>query len=111
MNVRSLVIALSVTCMSTEGLAEPRTPKERWEASADGRTAICTNFRETRILGAKPVKTLNVDKGQTTAVREVVDAVRAGGVSPLRLDEIVAVSRATFAVHEAVRTERWVSLT
>jgi polar amino acid transport system substrate-binding protein len=79
-------------------------PKERWEASADGRTAICDNFRTTRILGGETVKTLNQDKGQSAAVKEVVDAVRSGSRSPLSLAEIVAVTRATFAIGESLRT-------
>jgi polar amino acid transport system substrate-binding protein len=79
-------------------------PKERWEASADGRTAVCDNFRTTRILGGETVKTLNQDKGQFAAVKEVVDAVRSGGSSPLSLAEIVAVTRTTFAIGDSLRT-------
>jgi polar amino acid transport system substrate-binding protein len=85
-------------------------PKERWEASAEGRTALCENFRVTRILGGATTKTLNQDKGQATAVREVVEAVRAGRPSPISLDEIVAVSRTTFAMVESARTDRAVDI-
>jgi predicted dehydrogenase len=84
--------------------------KERWEASAEGKTAICENFRVTRILGGRTRKTVNQDKGQATGVREVVDAVRAGRESPISLDEIIAVSRVTFAMNESVRTERAVDV-
>ena len=90
--------------------ANPALAKERWEASAEGKTAICENFRVTRILGGKTLKTVNQDKGQATGIREVVDAVRAGRESPISLDEIVAVSRVTFAMNESVRTERAVAV-
>jgi polar amino acid transport system substrate-binding protein len=90
--------------------ASEALPKERWEASADGRTATCENFRQTHIPGRKSVKTLNQDKGHDAAVREVIEAVRAGGPSPFDLDELLAVSRATFAMHESARTGQWVAL-
>ena len=90
--------------------ASAALPKERWEASADGRTALCDNFRATRIPGGQNVKTLNQDKGQATAVREVVEALRAGSASPFSVDEIVAVSRATFAIQESARTGRAVRM-
>jgi predicted dehydrogenase len=90
--------------------ASSELPKERWEVSSEGRTAICENFRNTRILGGKTVKTMNQDKGQATAVSEVVEAVRSGNPSPFALETIVAVSRATFAVHESIRTGQAVEI-
>jgi polar amino acid transport system substrate-binding protein len=79
-------------------------PKERFEASADGRTAMCDNFRETKIVGGRRVKTLNQDKGQAAAVAEVVAAVRRGAPSPFTLAEIAGVSDATFAVARSIRS-------
>ena len=90
--------------------ASSALPKERWEVSAAGKTAICDNFRTTRILGGETVKTMNQDKGQANAVREVIDAVRAGDPSPLSLEEIVAVTRATFAINESARTGRAIEI-
>jgi len=90
--------------------ASSELPKERWEVSADGKTAICDNFRTTRILGGETVKTVSQDKGQATAVREVIDAVRAGDASPLPLEAIVAVTRATFAINESARTGQAVEI-
>ena len=37
-------------------------------ASADGRTALCDNFRRTNVLGGQSLRTWNQDKGQATAV-------------------------------------------
>jgi len=90
--------------------ASDALPKERWEASADGCTASCENFRQTRIPGRKNVRTLNQDKGHDTAVREVIEAIRSGKPSPFGLDELLAVSRATFAMHESARTGRCVEV-
>ena len=84
--------------------ASPDLPKERFEVSGGGLTARCENYRTTQIHGGKSVKTLNQDKGQATAVAEVIEIVRAGGSSPFSLHEIAAVSRATYAIAESVRT-------
>jgi hypothetical protein len=67
----------------------------------------------TRILRggrAERVRTLNQDKGQANAVGEVLQAVRSGGASPFQLAELVAVSRATFAMLESARTGAAVAL-
>jgi predicted dehydrogenase len=90
--------------------ASTALPKERFEASADGRTALCDNFRKTRVLGGKDLRTWNQDKGQATAVREVVAAVRAGAPSPFGWAEIADTTRATFAMLESVRTGRRVPI-
>ena len=83
--------------------ASPELPKERFEVSADGRTARCDNFRSTEFSGRKPFKTLNQDKGQEAAVQAVIEAARQGEPSPFRLEEILAVTRVSFAIHESIR--------
>jgi predicted dehydrogenase len=85
-------------------------PKERFEVSADGRTASCENFRETRLPGGRRHRTLNQDKGQAEAVKRVVEAVRTGSPSPFSLDELLAVSRATLRAEESSRTGAAVDL-
>jgi predicted dehydrogenase len=88
--------------------ASAELPKERFEISADGRSASCDNYRTTSFAGggAKDVKTLNQDKGQATAVREVVDAVRGGAPSPFDLADLVGTSLTTFAMLESAETGR-----
>jgi predicted dehydrogenase len=86
--------------------ASPDLPKERFEVSADGRTATCENFRESRLPDGRKVKTLNQDKGQLEAVKSVIEAVRTGAPSPFGLDELLATSRATLRAAESSRTGR-----
>jgi predicted dehydrogenase/threonine dehydrogenase-like Zn-dependent dehydrogenase len=83
--------------------ASSELPKERFEVSGGGRTARCENFRETHFAGSRSHKTLNQDKGQETAVAEVIAAVQRGAPSPFALDDLLAVSRTTFAIDRA----RW----
>jgi predicted dehydrogenase/threonine dehydrogenase-like Zn-dependent dehydrogenase len=81
--------------------ADPRLPKERFEVSAEGKTARCSNFRATELSGQRRFRSLSQDKGQATEIREVIEAVQRGEPSPFRLDEIVNVSRVTFAMLES----------
>jgi len=90
--------------------ASPDLPKERFEVSADGRTASSDNFRETRLPDGRKVKTLNQDKGQAAAVKTVIEAVRIGARSPFALEELLLVSRATLRAAESNRTGRAVDL-
>jgi predicted dehydrogenase/threonine dehydrogenase-like Zn-dependent dehydrogenase len=97
---------------SVEYLANtsPELPKERFELSADGRTARCENFRLTRLPGGRTLKTLNQEKGQAEALRAVLEAVRAGRPSPFSLDELVAVARATLRCAGAAESGRTIEL-
>ncbi len=85
-------------------------PKECFEASADGRTVKSDNFRTTQVVGGERVKTFNHDKGQETALNEVIEAVRMGRPSPFDLAGLLAVSHATFAMLESAATGREIGL-
>ena len=93
------VATISYLAKSHSGL-----PKERFEVSGDGRTAICDNFRSTRILGGKAYRTYNQDKGQATAIAEVLDTLKSGQPSPLSFFELEMTSRVTFAILESIET-------
>ena len=81
--------------------ADANLPKERFEVSGEGKTARCSNFRATELSGQRRFRTLSQDKGQATEIREVIRAVQQGEPSPFTLDEIVNVSRVTFAMQES----------
>jgi predicted dehydrogenase len=97
---------------SVEYLANtsPELPKERFEVSADGRTASCENFRRSLLPGGRSLRTLNQEKGQREAVRAILDAVRTGAPSPFDLDGLVAVSRATLRCARAAEAGRAIEL-
>ncbi|MEE3331767.1 MAG: Gfo/Idh/MocA family oxidoreductase [Myxococcota bacterium] len=96
----------SVATLAYLASASSELPKERFEVSCEGRTLACDNFRVTTGHGVSGLKTLNQDKGQEAAVAEVVAALRAGAPSPISLDDIEAVSLATFAILESIETGR-----
>ncbi len=100
----------SVATIQYLAQASSELPKERFEVSAEGRTAICDNFRQTTIPGAKGKRTLNQDKGQQAAVEDTIRRVRAGEPSAFELDELLAVTRVTFAILESARSGRTITL-
>jgi predicted dehydrogenase len=90
--------------------ASPALPKERIEASAGGTTLLCEDFRRTWRAGGRAPRGLRQDKGQAAALTAVLAAVRSGAPSPFALSEIEAISRATFAMLESLRSGQTVGL-
>jgi predicted dehydrogenase/threonine dehydrogenase-like Zn-dependent dehydrogenase len=94
----------SVATIEYLAAADSGLPKERFEISGDGLTARCDNFRVTYLTQQREFKTFNQDKGQSTEIAEVTAALQAGEPSPFSIEEIVSVSRATFAALKSVAT-------
>jgi predicted dehydrogenase len=84
--------------------AGPELPKERFEVHAEGKSAVCDNFRTTILPGGKKVRGVNQDKGQERAISETLEALREGRPAPISLLDQVRVSRTTFAILESIRT-------
>jgi len=81
-------------------------PKETLEIFGDGRVIRMENFRTTTGYGFKgfrSFRTWRQDKGHRAEVAAFVEAVAAGGPSLIPFDEIVNVTRASFAAVEAAR--------
>ncbi len=81
-------------------------PKERVEAFAGGRVLQLDNFRRLRAYGWPRFKSHRLwrqDKGQNACVAAFVRAIKSGDASPIPVEEILEVSRATIAVSEAAR--------
>ncbi|MEA3108218.1 MAG: hypothetical protein QOI88_2823, partial [Gammaproteobacteria bacterium] len=81
-------------------------PKERVEVFAGGRVLQLDNFRRLRAYGWPHFGSKRLwrqDKGQYACAAATVRAVKAGDVSPIPLEEILEVSRATIEASEAAR--------
>jgi predicted dehydrogenase/threonine dehydrogenase-like Zn-dependent dehydrogenase len=100
----------SIATISYLARSAPGLAKERIEISADGQTAICDNFRSTRIQGGKTFRTYNQDKGQHFAMEEVLSGLKSGRRSPFTFFEIESTSRVTFATLESIESGRAVML-
>lgn len=88
----------STASISYLAKASPEMPKERWEVHADGRSAICENFRVTKLPGGRKIRGLNQDKGQQEAIALVLESLRSGTTSPLPTDQIVSSALTSIAI-------------
>lgn len=94
-----------------------RVPKEYVEVHQDGVSAILDDFRKVKVFGASAPnaggglsKWLGQDKGQATMVREFITRIKVGGEPLIPVEELFAVTRATFAVLESLRTRQAVDV-
>lgn len=80
--------------------------KERVEIFGAGRAFVLDDFRRATLYkdGREEQVTLKAqDKGQQAQVRQVCASVLEGGSAPITLDELAAISRATFRVLDSLR--------
>lgn len=90
----------------------PKTmPKEYIEVFHAGSSGIISNFKELRWYGkSKSKKSLfNQDKGQKQMVEHFLQSVKSG-TTLIPFEEIVAVTKATFAVLESIKTGQVVKI-
>ncbi|MBN1185169.1 MAG: bi-domain-containing oxidoreductase [Bacteroidales bacterium] len=80
-------------------------PKEYIEVYKSGAAGILDNFRNVEIFGKKKItkKIFNQDKGQKQMVEGFLTGIHEGR-SLIPFDEIIAVTRASFAVLESIKT-------
>lgn len=82
-------------------------PKERLEVFCAGRIVQLDNFRRMKAYGWPGFSRINLwrqDKGQKACVAAFVDAIEAGGPSPIPFEELIEVAEATIAADEALRS-------
>ena len=86
-------------------MARPRTsPISRWEVHADGRSALCDNFRITTLPGGKKLRGINQDKGQQHAIEACCRALKEGSGPVLPIHQLLGASLACLATIESLAT-------
>ncbi len=80
-------------------------PKEYIEVFCSGSSAILDNFKELKIFGKEKFKKklFNQDKGQKQMVEKFIESLADGKVL-IPFEEIAAVTKASFAVMESLKT-------
>jgi len=81
-------------------------PKEYLEVFASGNTAILFDFKQLKIYGkGKPYKKklLNQNKGQKEMVEAFINGLLKDGQSPIPMEDIFAVTRASYKVLKSIR--------
>lgn len=82
-------------------------PKERVEVFAGGAVLQIDNFKKLKSYGWKDVKDISLfaqDKGQKRCASLFMDAVENGGHSPIPVEEVFEVAKATIGITEMIRT-------
>jgi predicted dehydrogenase len=94
-------------------LGDAGVAKEYIEVFTDGRVVQVDDFHQLSISrGGKTSRSKAVqDKGQGALVTAFLAAANGSGPPPIPLSDLVAVTEATFAIEEALRVGRGVTLT
>ena len=77
------------------------------EIYKDGQTAVVRDFKDLEIHSeGRPLRRrlAGQDKGQAAMLNQFLDVIRNGGESPISHPEEFAVSKATFAAMESLRS-------
>ena len=83
-----------------------RYPKETLDVAAGGRSARLDNFRKATVWIGRRQSTMRPlsgqDKGQRAELAQFVGAILAGAPMPIRVESLIATTRATIAVGTSV---------
>ena len=86
--------------------------KERVEVYSQERTWIVNNYQKTEAFGVKGFKTLKtkLDKGHKTQFQELIHRTQNSGVPLLPINEIINVTKSSFAAIESMKTRKWIDV-
>ncbi|HZP63012.1 MAG TPA: bi-domain-containing oxidoreductase [Terriglobales bacterium] len=104
---------VSVTLTFTDGSianllylanGDPSLPKEYYEVFCEGAVARLHDFESLELIRHRKIRRLKAkrDKGHRRELELTIAAVRNGTASPIRFDELVEVTEASFAVSDAI---------
>lgn len=86
--------------------AHRRFPKETFDASSGGRTALLENFKRATIWSGTHARVRRhlgaTDKGQRAQIAAFVSSLRSGGPMPISLESLTMTTRATLAAAAAL---------
>jgi predicted dehydrogenase/threonine dehydrogenase-like Zn-dependent dehydrogenase len=86
--------------------------KERVEVYSRDRTWIMDNFRTTKAYGVKGFKDLKtkINKGHKDQFHEYINRIQTGGEPLIPFNELVNVTKASFAAIQSLKEKRWIDL-
>ncbi|MGY8788540.1 MAG: bi-domain-containing oxidoreductase, partial [Fidelibacterota bacterium] len=86
--------------------------KERVEVYSQERTWIVDNYRKTEAFGVNGFRTLKtkIDKGHKNQFYELIQRTLNGGEPLIPINEIINVTKASFAAIESMKTRKWINV-
>ena len=108
----AIVIAFSggsIATITYHAAGDPSIGKERVEVARGDRGLAMTDFRNLVLSkdGRSEKKKFPADKGHAEEARRFVAAVKSGGPPPIPYEDLLAVTRATFAAVAAIASGRF----
>ena len=81
-------------------------PKEYIEVFGENSVGVLNNFSHLKLYrnNKKIVKRLFHDKGHSNEMKSFIQSITKGQGSPIRFDELIAVSLVTFGIHKSLET-------
>ena len=86
--------------------------KERVEVYSLERTWIMDNYKITEAFGVKGFRTLKtkIDKGHKNQFGKFIQRIQDGGGPLIKFDEILNVTKASYAAIESLKINNWVNV-
>ena len=86
--------------------------KERLEVFCQEKVLIMENFIKTTGYGVKGFSKLKtkLDKGHRTQFKKIVDNLTEGSIELIPYEELINVTKASFAAVQSLKESRWVSI-
>jgi predicted dehydrogenase/threonine dehydrogenase-like Zn-dependent dehydrogenase len=86
--------------------------KERLEVYSRERIWITDNFRTTKAFGVKGFKNIKtkIDKGHKVQFHKYIERIQNGGEPLIPFNEIVNVTKASFAAIQSLKEKRWIDI-
>ena len=87
-------------------------PKERLEVYSQEKVFIMDNFTKTSGFGLKEFSKLKtkLDKGHKTQFNQIVEKIKQGSVELIPYEELINVTKASFAAIESLKQGSWVTV-
>ena len=87
-------------------------PKERLEVFCEGKIAILDDYVKLEIIenGKRRVENHAQDKGWRNEMQAFARAIREGGEPPIPYEQLIGVTKSTFAAIESIRSKSTVSI-
>jgi hypothetical protein len=86
--------------------------KERLEVYSRERIWITDNFRRTKAFGVKGFRNFKtkIDKGHKVQFHKYIERIQDGGEPLIPFNEIVNVTKASFAAIQSLKEKRWIDI-
>ena len=86
--------------------------KERLEVYNQNQTWIIDNYRTTKAFGVKGFRSLKtkLDKGHKYQFKQLIKKIKIGGNPLINYDQLLNVTKASFAIVESIKQAKWVKV-